>query len=426
MTLNRQDEDALIDEISLPRSVSPHPKALLNFSIARFFERLAFFAMCQWLILFLIAKASGPEDTDAYYNAYQWVILAVVVAQIPGGLFIDLYYNRRKAVVWGGAMLALGYFLLALNHDVVTVMALVLSFVGMGLYGVGSTGALASYYRGRGQYLGAGLYFYTAAINAAAFVGSIALGHAAANLSWQQGSMLAAIMMMVGHVYLLAVAKTFQEPKLPRGASPDSEEKTKPKLAKGGQSRVVLAITMVSFLLAAFAFNAGHKSMHNVEAWGAWSDHTRTVAYLLSAGLALIGSYLFTRQAVSSSKLLGYGLLLTVVSGILLPPLLTGTVGLGSGTALVAGASLLLVLLVTAEALVTAPAYALILRRGGRLTHTFLGLLSVAVYLPFLGFILPELFNIRALSATLIMLGSIVFLVLAAWWLIRESKENAQ
>lgn len=422
MTQDPDSEDFLIDSPALPAQVSPHPKALGRFAAARFFERLAFYTMRNWLILFFMAKAQTGGDSAAWYAYYHWVIAAVICAQLPGGFIIDRWYDRRRAVVWGGAMLATGYFILAFDHDMTTAAGLLLAIAGMALYGPGSVTALAAFYRGRERYLGAGMFFYFGWVNLGAFLASLFLSYLAATLSWQQGCMLAGILMMAGHVYLLAVTRAFQERKLP----PSVNDEVEVRSAAHGTSWMWLGFVLLGFAFYSFMLKAGYTGLGQLSAaipgMRDWSNLSTLVITLLCILLLFTGSQVLTNQPMSMRRILGFGLLLSVVAGLILP----GAAAMGdlqapSGAVFALSAFLIVVVAIT-EVLVTPASYSAILQGTLKYTHTLIGLLAVLAYLPFATALAPGLPGGEGGLGLVFTLTSATVLAFSGMWLLQKQK----
>lgn len=422
MTQDPDSEDFLVDSPALPAQVSPHPKALGRFAAARFFERLAFYTMRNWLILFFMTKTQTGGDSTVLYTYYHWVIAAVICAQLPGGFFIDRWYDRRRAVVWGGAMLATGYFILAFDHQITTAIGLVLAIAGMALYGPGSVTAMASFYRGREQYLGAGMFFYFGWINLGAFLASLFLSFLASTLSWQQGCMLAGILMMMGHVYLLAVTRAFQEKKLDaevthtdRQPQPDS-----------GLKWMWLVLVILGFAFYSFALKSGYVGLGQLAATTTgmrdWSNLSTLVITALCIALLFVGSQVLTAQPMSMRRMLGFGLLLSVVAGLILPGVAAmGHLSTPSGLVFALSAFLIIVVAIT-EVLVTPATYSAILHGTSRHTHTWIGLLSVLAYLPFANALAPGLPGGEGGLGLTFTLVAVTTLAFSGMWLLQKDK----
>lgn len=380
MSSDSDERDQIIDAASHSEGPGPHPMALSRFGVARFFERFAFYTMRHWLIVLFMTKAGGSADANAYYTYFQYVLAAVVFAQIPGGLLIDLFYSRRKALVWGGALIAVGYFILAADTAATTILAAVCCIIGSGLYGGSSISLLGSFYTGRSEYLDAGMCRYIALVNAGAFAASLFTVYAATVFSWQQGCMVAGILMMVGHVYLLAVSKVFSEPKL--------KARAEKKRANVTLQFLILGAIMIGFLCFSFSLQSGYGMLSSVLAsvgghtgWPKVGSFVATAAAIL---VLLIGSEVLTRRPGKILVRLGSGFLIAVVL-IASAPIFSGVRMSELPDLGVGGISVFLVIaLSVAEFLALPPLYSFILRLRPKYLHTMLGVIASIIHLPYL------------------------------------------
>jgi POT family proton-dependent oligopeptide transporter len=96
-----------------------HPRGLATLFMTEFFERFTYYGMRALLVLFLTAAATGnnagfgmsAEMAGAIYGLYTG---AVYLFSLPGGWVADRLIGQRKAVFWGGIIIAIGNFTLAI------------------------------------------------------------------------------------------------------------------------------------------------------------------------------------------------------------------------------------------------------------------------------------------------------------------------
>src|SRR5690606_35880096 len=92
-----------------------YPKQLYILFFTEMWERFTFYGMRALLILFMISGASfpafGDEKANLTYGAYQALVYAMPVC---GGMLADRVMGARKAIVWGGILMAAGNFVLTI------------------------------------------------------------------------------------------------------------------------------------------------------------------------------------------------------------------------------------------------------------------------------------------------------------------------
>ncbi len=410
MTSAPVDADEVIDARSASGQYGPHPQASGKFGIARFFERFAFYTARNGLIAYLTARAFDGGDTQTYFLYFGVITAALVFSQIPGGLLVDLFYDRRKAFVWGGAMLATGYFIFAVDHPVALAVSGLLCFAGMGLYGSSSFTLLGSFYRGREKFLDAGMSRFFGFINAGAFVSSLFAVYVSAVLQWNQVFMSAGILMMLGHVYILVPARVFAERKVPVSAAVPSGKNM-------GISAPVIAAGLAGLAGFSFAIYASYSLISlllGTSPTGVNLGHIGRFASSLIAVIVLFaGSEILTRRPGSLGLRLAAGLFLGALLGAGAPALgaLSETSGLIPQYAAGGAAVFVILAVAMAEFLVLPPLISLILLSDSKFRHTLIGAASAMVHLPLLTAYFPgrqitELISVAG-GAVLALIGAI-------------------
>lgn len=95
-----------------------HPKGLYTLFATEMWERFSYYGMRALLVLYLTATwddhGFGLERADALaiYGIFTGL---VYLTPVLGGLLADKVLGQRKAILIGGALMALGQFTLALS-----------------------------------------------------------------------------------------------------------------------------------------------------------------------------------------------------------------------------------------------------------------------------------------------------------------------
>ena len=96
-----------------------HPRGLSTLFFTEMWERFSYYGMRAILVLFMTnAVATGGMGLDdvtatAIYGLYT---AAVYVVALPGGWIADRLLGLRRAVFWGGTVIAAGHFTLAIPN----------------------------------------------------------------------------------------------------------------------------------------------------------------------------------------------------------------------------------------------------------------------------------------------------------------------
>ena len=90
-----------------------HPKGLYMLFFAEMWERFSYYGM-RALLIFYLTKHWLFDDgkSNLIYGAYTSL---VYITPVLGGYLADRYLGQRKAVLFGGVLLTLGHFLMAVE-----------------------------------------------------------------------------------------------------------------------------------------------------------------------------------------------------------------------------------------------------------------------------------------------------------------------
>ena len=103
---------------SLDTSFFGHPRGLSTLFFTEMWERFSYYGMRALLILFMTASvATGGLGFDtatagAIYGLYTSM---VYMTTLPGGWIADRLIGQRRAVLYGGIIIASGHFCMAFS-----------------------------------------------------------------------------------------------------------------------------------------------------------------------------------------------------------------------------------------------------------------------------------------------------------------------
>jgi POT family proton-dependent oligopeptide transporter len=181
-----------------------HPKGLYMLFFAEMWERFSYYGMRALLIFYLTQHwLFNDSKSNLIYGAYTSL---VYITPVLGGYLADRYLGQRKAVLFGGLLLAAGHSLMAVegvggqNDPTINVFWAALAFI---IVGSGFLKANISVMVGQLYKLtdvrrdGAYTIFYMG-INLGAAVGTILVGYLGQTIGWGYGFGLAGIGMLAG------------------------------------------------------------------------------------------------------------------------------------------------------------------------------------------------------------------------------------
>jgi len=196
-----------------------HPKGLMTLFFTEMWERFSYYGMRALLILFMTSAivdgGLGFDDktSGAIYGLYT---MGVYLLALPGGWFADRLFGLKKSVWYGGIIIALGHFTMALpglfnlmgeeigvkeslsSFDTNTFfMGLILIVLGTGLLKPNISSVVGQLYPSGSSKRDAGFSIFYMGINIGALIAPIACSTLAI-YDWHLGFGLAGLGMVIG------------------------------------------------------------------------------------------------------------------------------------------------------------------------------------------------------------------------------------
>lgn len=175
-----------------------HPRGLTTLFFTEMWERFSYYGMRALLTLYL-TKAMGYDEKVAatIYGAYTG---SVYLMSVPGGWIADNVLGTRNAVFYGGILIALGHFSMALPTTISFFLGLILIVLGTGLLKPNVSAVVGELYSQEDQRRDAGFSIFYMGINLGAFIAPIICGYLGEKINWHLGFGLAGIGMTLGLV----------------------------------------------------------------------------------------------------------------------------------------------------------------------------------------------------------------------------------
>jgi POT family proton-dependent oligopeptide transporter len=181
-----------------------HPKGLYMLFFAEMWERFSFYGMRALLIFYLVQHWAFADDkSNLIYGSY---LSLVYITPVLGGYLADRYLGQRKAVVFGGLLLALGHGFMAVEgvggqaDPAINVfwLALALIIVGSGFLKANISVMVGQLYSRTDIRRDPAYTVFYMGINVGAALGTILVGYLGQTLGWGYGFGLAGIGMLLG------------------------------------------------------------------------------------------------------------------------------------------------------------------------------------------------------------------------------------
>jgi POT family proton-dependent oligopeptide transporter len=205
-----------------------HPRGLATLFFTEFWERFSYYGMRALLILFMTATvAEGgfgftAERAGAIYGLYT---AGVYLFALPGGWVADRLLGQRRAVFWGGVLIAMGHFSLALEDPRTFFAGLVFIVLGTGLLKPNISTMVGELYSAEDNRRDAGFSLFYMGINLGAFVSPLVCGYLGQRIDWHWGFAAAGVGMVCGLIQYRLGAKLLGSAGLEPDSAPGSPER---------------------------------------------------------------------------------------------------------------------------------------------------------------------------------------------------------
>lgn len=231
-----------------------HPRGLATLFMTEMWERFSYYGMRALLVLFMTAPAiSGGLGFDvakagALYGLYTAM---VYMLSLPGGWIADRFLGQRKAVLYGGVLIAAGNICLAVPGVSFFYFGLIVSAIGTGLLKPNASVMVGQLYAADDRRRDAGFSIFYMGINLGAFLSPLACGWVGQRVDWHLGFGLAALGMVLGLVQYVVGGKHLGSAGLSPvpAASPAAAAKQARwlRIGLGGAAVLILSLVLLNW-----------------------------------------------------------------------------------------------------------------------------------------------------------------------------------
>jgi len=190
-------------------TVFGHPTGLFQLFFAEMWERFSYYGMRALLLFYMIKGFLGLNDTQAYgvYGAYTAL---VYMTPYFGGMIADRLLGRRRAVIFGGLLMAAGHLLMTIENRAAFFGALALLIAGNGFFKPNISTIVGELYPKASAKKDAGFTIFYMGINLGAAMSPIVCGYVGETYGWHYGFGLATIGMLIGVAVFVAPTRITQ------------------------------------------------------------------------------------------------------------------------------------------------------------------------------------------------------------------------
>jgi POT family proton-dependent oligopeptide transporter len=187
-----------------------HPRGLATLFFTEMWERFSFYGMRALLVLFMTApleKQGLGFDTAKASAIYGLYSASVYLTALPGGWVADRLIGQRRAVLFGGIIIAAGHFAMALPGVTSFYLGLALIVLGTGLLKPNISTMVGDLYPEGGARRDAGFSIFYMGINIGAFLSPLVVGYLGERVDWHLGFGVAGAGMVLGVIQYVVGGK---------------------------------------------------------------------------------------------------------------------------------------------------------------------------------------------------------------------------
>ena len=184
------------------KSFFGHPKGLSTLFFTEMWERFSYYGMRAILLLFMVAtvEEGGMDLDDRTGNAiYGLYTMFVYLLALPGGWLADKFFGLRRSVFYGGCIIALGHFCMAIPLTETFFVGLLLIVLGTGLLKPNISTMVGELYPTSEQARrDSGFSIFYAGINIGGAIAPMLTGFFGEKINWHLGFGMAGVGMIIG------------------------------------------------------------------------------------------------------------------------------------------------------------------------------------------------------------------------------------
>lgn len=193
------------------------------------------------------SQPSLKNEAEGKSNKQYGLIQAFIYAMaFVGGMFADKLFGFRKSVFWGGILMAIGTFTMAVPGAFTFYLGVSILIVGNGFFKPNISTMVGQLYRKDDPRRDAGFSLFYSGINIGALLSGLTIAYIGTSISWSLGFASAGVCMLLGLGLFV-----FTQKKLGPIGLPSNPEKLKEKV--GGISKNIW-VFILSILFIPFFF----------------------------------------------------------------------------------------------------------------------------------------------------------------------------
>lgn len=187
-----------------------HPRGLSTLFFLEMWERYSYYGMRALLFLYMVGSTQRPGlgfNEAKAGSIYGWYTSMVYALGLLGGYVADRWLGHYRSVLYGGIIIALGHFSMAVPQLHFFYLGLVLIVIGTGLLKPNASTLVGSLYKKDDPRRDAGFSVFYMGINFGAFFAPLITGWLGQKYNWHLGFAAAGVGMVIGVIQYIAGRK---------------------------------------------------------------------------------------------------------------------------------------------------------------------------------------------------------------------------
>lgn len=241
-----------------------HPQGLFYLFFAELWERFSFYGMRALLTLYMVQQVfekMAQRDTIAVtiYASYGALVYA---SPVLGGRISDKLLGCRQSIILGGILMAIGHFVMAVQHDVAFFLALGFLVMGNGFFKPNVSTFVGTLYPEGDKRKDSGYTIFYMGINIGAMLAPLACGWLGHTYGWHYGFGLAGVGMLVGLLFFWKGirAGVFADKGLPPAPEQLQQRKWGLPIQIWVPVLAFLAVPLVAWMISSYRYIADGRS----------------------------------------------------------------------------------------------------------------------------------------------------------------------
>jgi len=226
-----------------------HPKQLYMLFFSEMWERFSFYGMKALLLAYMVTQLKFDEPKGyAIFGSYTALVYTMPMF---GGVIADRFLGYRRSIMFGGILMAIGHFILALPKEWSFFYGMAFIICGNGFFKPNISSLVGTLYAKNDPGKDSGFSLFYLGINAGAALGGLLCGYVGQRINWHYGFGLAGIFMILG-LFVFYIGKKKLNGK---GLPPDPEVLNKKVLGFISNEFIIYGGVLATVPLIVAVFN---------------------------------------------------------------------------------------------------------------------------------------------------------------------------